>query len=270
MPTRRNLLVAALAASASLGFLGSPNAPAQNVGAMQELMEKARAQGSPGKVVVQRPGDAPLYGTGTITLNVNAYAFQGANSSGDLIQDDGNGYRFLTASTSGGYLAAPVSLPPGIIIDSLGVSHCAGATGALTVALYDASWGGLPISLVTSLTTQLVNGCGIYAHLGIDQPYYGGKYHPLYLVMHWEGPLDGSLKFNNVSIEYRQTVAPAPPVASFGDVPVSHPFFQFVEALAASGITAGCGNGNFCPDNPLTRGQMAVFLSKALGLYWPN
>jgi hypothetical protein len=52
-------------------------------------------------------------------------------------------------------------------------------------------------------------------------------------------------------------------------VPTNHPFFQFVEALAASGITAGCGNGNFCPDAPLTRGQMAVFLSKALGLHWP-
>lgn len=58
-------------------------------------------------------------------------------------------------------------------------------------------------------------------------------------------------------------------MASFGDVPTGHPFFQFVEALADSGITAGCGSGNYCPDLPLTRGQMAVFLSKALGLHWP-
>ena len=41
-----------------------------------------------------------------------------------------------------------------------------------------------------------------------------------------------------------------------------------VEALAASGVTAGCGTGtDFCPNAPLTRGQMAVFLSKALGLH---
>ncbi len=51
-------------------------------------------------------------------------------------------------------------------------------------------------------------------------------------------------------------------------MPTSHPFFQFVEALAGSGITAGCGGGNYCPDNSLTRGQMAVFLAKALGLDW--
>ena len=28
------------------------------------------------------------------------------------------------------------------------------------------------------------------------------------------------------------------------------------------GITAGCGNGNYCPNNPVTRQQMAVFLFK--------
>jgi hypothetical protein len=52
-------------------------------------------------------------------------------------------------------------------------------------------------------------------------------------------------------------------------VPTSDGAFQYVEALAASGITSGCGNGNYCPDAPLTRRQMAVFLAKALGLHWP-
>lgn len=61
-------------------------------------------------------------------------------------------------------------------------------------------------------------------------------------------------------------VSPAPPTATFNDVPTNHPFFKYIEALAASGITGGCGSGNYCPDNPVTRGQMAVFLAKALGL----
>jgi hypothetical protein len=76
--------------------------------------------------------------------------------------------------------------------------------------------------------------------------------------------------FRSVSFKYELQVSPAPGVATFGDVPTGHPFFKFVEALYASGITAGCGGGNFCPDSPLTRGQMAVFLSAALGLHWPN
>jgi S-layer family protein len=70
---------------------------------------------------------------------------------------------------------------------------------------------------------------------------------------------------------YTLQVSPAPGVASFGDVPTTHPWFQWIEALKASGITAGCSATPplFCPDAPVTRGQMAIFLSRGLGLYWP-
>ena len=51
-------------------------------------------------------------------------------------------------------------------------------------------------------------------------------------------------------------------------MPLSDPAFQYIEALVKSGITAGCGGGNYCPDGTLTRRQMAVFLAKALGLHW--
>ncbi len=71
-------------------------------------------------------------------------------------------------------------------------------------------------------------------------------------------------------IGYKLQVSPAPATATFSDVPTTSPQFRFVEALFAAGITAGCGGGNFCPDQPLTRGQMAVFLSAALGLQFPN
>jgi hypothetical protein len=78
-----------------------------------------------------------------------------------------------------------------------------------------------------------------------------------------------SHNFSGAIVRWRRAVSTAPAAASFTDVPTNHPFFQFVEALAASGITAGCGGGNFCPNSPVTRGQMAVFLAKALGLHWP-
>jgi C1A family cysteine protease len=51
----------------------------------------------------------------------------------------------------------------------------------------------------------------------------------------------------------------------FADITPSHPFCGFIEHLATDGITAGCGNGNFCPDDPVTREQMAVFVEAALG-----
>jgi hypothetical protein len=38
-----------------------------------------------------------------------------------------------------------------------------------------------------------------------------------------------------------------------------------IEKLATRGITTGCGGDRFCPDDPVTRGQMAAFLVRALG-----
>ena len=50
----------------------------------------------------------------------------------------------------------------------------------------------------------------------------------------------------------------------FGDVPTNHPFCGFIERMADDGITGGCGGNNFCPNDPVTRGQMAVFIEVAL------
>jgi hypothetical protein len=79
-----------------------------------------------------------------------------------------------------------------------------------------------------------------------------------------------SVRFGGFNVWYLRQISPAPGSATFGDVPLGAFGFQHVEALNASGITAGCGGGNFCPNDPLTRVQMAIFLAKALGLHWPD
>jgi len=67
-------------------------------------------------------------------------------------------------------------------------------------------------------------------------------------------------------VRWMRQISPAPAVATFTDVPTGHPFFKEVEAMVASGITGGLGGGLYGPDQNLTRGQMAAFLSRALGL----
>jgi hypothetical protein len=57
--------------------------------------------------------------------------------------------------------------------------------------------------------------------------------------------------------------------ASFNDVPLDHPFYDFIAKLSALGITVGCGNGNYCPDDNATREQMAIFIERALGVFNP-
>jgi len=60
----------------------------------------------------------------------------------------------------------------------------------------------------------------------------------------------------------------SPPTAAgvFGDVDLSHWAVRWIEQLATEGITAGCGGGDYCPDNEVTRDQMAVFLVRTFGL----
>ncbi|HTY41955.1 MAG TPA: M12 family metallo-peptidase [Thermoanaerobaculia bacterium] len=57
----------------------------------------------------------------------------------------------------------------------------------------------------------------------------------------------------------------APPACAglFTDVPCSNGFAPWIEELAAEGVTAGCGTGTYCPNDPVTRQQMAAFLLKA-------
>ncbi len=60
------------------------------------------------------------------------------------------------------------------------------------------------------------------------------------------------------------TPPPCAPPGLFADVPCPSPFADWIEAMAAEGITGGCGGGNFCPTNTVRRDQMAPFLLKAV------
>jgi hypothetical protein len=59
---------------------------------------------------------------------------------------------------------------------------------------------------------------------------------------------------------------PPPGTGVFTDVPLGSFAVDWIEAMAAEGITGGCGSGNFCPTDPVTRAQMAVFLVRTFGL----
>lgn len=77
-----------------------------------------------------------------------------------------------------------------------------------------------------------------------------------------------NVSFGGAIVKWQRQQAPAPLTATFGDVPTNYLFFRAIENLAASGITGGCATGQFCPNSPITRGEVAAFLSKGLGLNW--
>ncbi len=57
------------------------------------------------------------------------------------------------------------------------------------------------------------------------------------------------------------TYTPPPcTTAPFSDVPCSSAYSPWIQELVARGITSGCGSGDYCPNSPVTRQQMAALL----------
>jgi hypothetical protein len=218
--------------------------------------------------------DPPQWGIGAVAVRtIHGLSFQESDSS-VTFTFAGNTNRFRTGG--GGFLwfdAAVPDLPAGAQLVGLELEGCDtnASTHVLAVLFRIGSPAG-PNAVVGSVDSgdPAAPGCAFFggpANLPAGQ--FVDNVTSKYFVRVELGATDPTTSLGAVRIYYKLRVSPAPGSATFNDVPVSNPFFQFVEALVASGITGGCGGGNYCPDAPVTRGQMAVFLSVALGLHFP-
>jgi hypothetical protein len=207
----------------------------------------------------------PKFGTSvTSLLNLSAASFQLVGGTEGVV--DENASRSCVSDTPCRWLAG-VALPTGSRIKQIEIEACEGDPAS------QISFGlrrhpvpmqpGVPI-VVDAIPGPA--GCALFP-VGVDEAVDNLNNSYTVEVSAASGV---DVRFGAVRVSYQLQVSPAPDTATFGDVPTDHPFFQFVEALAASRITSGCGGGNFCPDAPVTRGQMAVFLARALGLNFAN
>lgn len=218
------------------------------------------------------------FGSGTNYLMIPGTAFVPSNSA--------TGYQkpFLFLSRTGGgdsEFTHELTLPPGALIQS--VTAYVGDTNAaqdvtLRMCILFATSGtganqdlncdsgiGVPAVSTTGTpgsTALLMNVNRTFNNL------VAGAENTHIILVHL-GAADSTTKLHSVRVQWKRQVSPGPATATFpNDVPTTHPLFRFVEAMAASGVSGGCGPGAFCPDAPITRGQMAVFLAAALGLHW--
>lgn len=247
------------------------------------LIILAACTGAP--LAAQAPSSHPLtYGTSAVSyIEIPGIAFAGTNSNVAFQQTAG--YARYSTTCDGFCFFAHLQLPAGARIVSLeldavdadGVSY---AEGRLTkcdkfgsnCTDHPAAGAG-PVDCL--IAGQICSGAAFaggatsqIADLTPDGITVDNQ-NQSYFLSAGGNTMSGSTAVGGMIVGYVLQVSPAPAIATFGDVPTSSPQFQFVEALAAAGITAGCGGGNYCPNNPVTRGQMAVFLAKALGLQWP-
>jgi hypothetical protein len=226
------------------------------------------AAASAGELAAGNSPDAPdTFGTGLTVYPMPAVNFTPLHSSAAYTSAIGMD-RF---TDSYALVAAPV-LPNGALIERIELRACdTSATGGVT-AIFQAcpTAGSACVPLGTAGTSAAgTPGCGDFIEDIVPPLVVDNRTTPL-MVGVGTGP-SAQTTFSMVKLYYRLRVSPAPATATFpNDVPTTHPFFRFIEALAAAGITGGCAGSSFCPDAAVTRGQMAVFLATALGLHFPN
>ena len=95
----------------------------------------------------------------------------------------------------------------------------------------------------------VVTGCG------------GGNYCPSAVVSREQMSI-----FALKTLEGAAYVPPACGAPIYSDVPASSPFCRYVEELTRRGVVTGCGGGAYCPQDPVTREQMSVFLTVTFAL----
>lgn len=205
-------------------------------------------------------------GTDRILHRVGKAAFTPYDSSVNYSVDVG-----LYSTSGTGIFLADLQLPSGALLTYFELDYCDTSPGAAFAFIQQCHFLGANCTDHPALVSNDgPSGCNYVTtdltpqNIVIDNNQYA------YEIVGVTPTNNGATQLIGVYVGYKLQVSPAPATATFADVPTNHPLFRFVEALFRSGITAGCGGGNFCPDAPLTRGQMAVFLSVALGLHFPN
>jgi hypothetical protein len=163
---------------------------------------------------------------------------------------------------------AGLDLPAGAVIDSIGLNSLTDTDGVIGMELWSRDDAG---------GTNPLAAFSVPAHASFATDYSGplnvmlGSHDNHELVLDVETASNPNLQyFAWIEVWWHRSINLPLGAPTFNDVPPGDPGYDYIGALAASGITSGCGSGNFCPDAALTRRQMAVFLTKALGLHWAH
>jgi hypothetical protein len=220
------------------------------------------------------------YGADNVNiLQIPASAFSPTSSLIGYAFDPSTGSLYCTSNTSGvsAVFWAPVSLPSGSLIEYLDFYfYDADASNDIAAQLFAYTGTDSPSSSNVAFATSTGSPGYDYAFsfpfahtVNNDVAYNGGAQLAVLIYVPQAG-LGSNLKFKAVDLWWTRQISPAPATATFGDVPTNHPFFRVIEALASSGITSGCGGGNFCPDATVTRQEIAKFMVRALGLFWED
>jgi hypothetical protein len=145
----------------------------------------------------------------------------------------------------------------------------------IRVTAYNVPFGPQPYALVVSGYISTPEGIfqdvppGYWAEEAIYKIYNAGitkgcSQNPLMYCPEDTGTRDQMAVFLGRGI-HGSSYTPPPPTGIFDDIPVTRWAADWIEQFYGEGITSGCSTSppRYCPDSPVTRAQMAIFLLRS-------
>lgn len=259
---RETAWLAALLLVASSAFAQTPEFPSN----------APASKGAPD--ASERPRD---FGTGFFFTALDAYAMNPFNNGFLPFRGGISRNLYCEGASTDSRAVGQINLPHGVDISAVRVwGHDTSATNNIQIQLISACLPDFAAAYptLTVLSTSTSTGSpDQFTDLGAGLPAGTNlidNQSCTYRVESRHGPnnstCDPLLAFSKLRIQWERSIPPAPALATFDDVPPAAQFFREIEAFVDTGITAGCDSNSFCPDNPVTRRQMAAFFARAFGL----
>ena len=192
-------------------------------------------------------------------LPFSVFPVSGDPAGGQAITVQGTDFANGATVTIGGALATNVVVGSGTQITAQAPPLPAGTVNDLTVTNLDGTTGTLPKAFVADfLDVPNSSVYHLYVTTLVRNAITAGIGGSLYGVN--QATLRQQMAVFLLKAKYGVCYVPPNCTGVFPDVPCPSTFAAWIEDLAAQGITGGCGNGNYCPQNPVRRDQMAAFL----------
>jgi cell wall hydrolase len=139
-------------------------------------------------------------------------------------------------------------------------------TGNFHAYRHSSGWYESTLGLGLMLSPWFFTG-GIALHGSNDVPSGPASHGCIRFTKNDSGFLDHNLFIGIAVHVYRTSQGPVyGSDGPFADVPASHQFVTEIQWMSDTGVTKGCRDYFFCPDDQVTRGQMAAFFHRFLGL----
>ena len=251
-----------------------PGIRVQCVGLVLAIASFGAAPSGRGEEAVENRTGAPRWGTQDRILSHIPFTDFDPENSGTTY------FQYSTPSTLGRYatsilnraFVAIAKVPSGALLTYVELDYCdTSPTYGVDLIVNECTYQGgdcFTLAFLSSDTGSL--GCHLVTKDLTPQGYTMDNNARELLLIASTKAGDETTVLNGVYIGYKLQISQAPALPTFADVPTTHPYYRAIEALVSAGITVGCGGSNFCPGQNLTRGEMAVFLARALGLHFVN